>query len=46
MISDFHSMKGSKYKKLKQAIEFINKNGYPEFIKHASKWKSAYDELD
>ena len=27
MISDFHSKKGYKYKKLKQAIEFINKNG-------------------
>lgn len=46
IIGDWYSKNGYKYKKYKQAIEFIKKNGYPYFIKLASKWNGAYGKLD
>jgi hypothetical protein len=46
IILDFHNKKGYKYKKYKQSIEFIRKNGYDEFLKNAKDWKRAYGPLD
>jgi hypothetical protein len=46
IIHNFYSKNGYKYKKYKQAIEFIRKNGYSRFIKLADKWKGAYGKLD
>lgn len=46
IILNFHSKKGYKYKKYKQSIEFIRKNGYAEFLKAVSKWKCAYGGLE
>ena len=42
----FYAHNGYKYKKYKQAIEFIKKKGYSKFIKLADKWKGAYGKLD
>ncbi len=41
-IQTFHNHDGYKYKKYKQAIEYINDNGYDEFIKISDKWNNAY----
>ncbi len=46
IIDNFHDKSVYKYKKYKQAIEFIKKNGYPKFTKLAKKWKGAYGKLD
>lgn len=40
------SKEGYKYKKYKQSIEFIKKNGYDEFFNKADKWKNCYGKLD
>ena len=45
ILSDFYGKKGHKYKKYKQSIEFIIKNGYGEFQKQADEWKNAYGKL-
>ncbi|MDD5456565.1 MAG: DUF3795 domain-containing protein [Candidatus Margulisbacteria bacterium] len=41
IIGSWFAGNGYKYKKYKQAIEYIKKHGYPEFIKLADKWKNA-----
>ena len=46
IISDWYTKNGYKYKKYKEAIEFIKKNGYPKFIKLADKWSDPYGKLD
>ena len=45
IILSFHDKSGYKYKKYKQSMEFIIKNGYPKFIKLANKWKGPYGKL-
>jgi len=45
-IHNFFSKNGFKYKKYKQAIEFIRKNGYSKFINLANEWKGAYGKLN
>lgn len=42
IIGSWHGRAGNKYKKYKQAIEFIKKEGYPKFVKLADKWKNTY----
>jgi hypothetical protein len=42
MIRGFFNKKGYKYKKYKEALEFIRENGYGEFVKIADGWKSQY----
>ena len=46
IIYGFHDKRGAKYKKYKQAIEFIRKNGYAEFLKIAKNWKGPYGRLE
>ena len=46
IIGGWYSKKGYKYKKYKQAIEFIRKIGYAKFIRLANKWINAYGKLD
>lgn len=46
IIHSFYDKNGYKYKKYKQAIEFIRKNGYSKFIKLVNDWKGAYGKLD
>ncbi|MDD3421893.1 MAG: DUF3795 domain-containing protein [Methanocellales archaeon] len=45
MIQDFYNKKGYKYKKYRQSIEFIRKNGYDDFIKIADNWKGPYGKF-
>lgn len=42
VIKDFYEKNGFKYKKYKQACDYIRENGYDEFIKIADNWKNAY----
>jgi hypothetical protein len=42
IIRTFHNKNGFKYKKYKQAIEFIIKNGYIRFLSVANTWKGAF----
>lgn len=41
-IQYFHAKNGYKYKKYKEAIDFIRANGYTEFLNIADKWKLPY----
>ncbi|MDD5318012.1 MAG: DUF3795 domain-containing protein [Candidatus ainarchaeum sp.] len=45
IVIDFHGKKGYKYRKYKESMEFIRKNGYAEFLERAGKWKCAYGKL-
>ena len=42
LIQDFYQKNGYKYKKYREAIEFIRSNGYAKFIKIADQWKIQY----
>ena len=46
IVSNWYAKDGYKYKKYKQAIEFIKEKGYPEFIILADKWKNAYGNMN
>ncbi len=41
-INEFYGKKGYKYRKYKQALEFIRQHGYSEFLKIAGTWTHAY----
>ncbi len=45
IIYTFQDKSGVKYKKYKETIEFIRKNGYSDFIKIAQTWKGPYGKL-
>jgi hypothetical protein len=42
IIQGFYKKNGYKYKKYKEALDFIKANGYEEFIKIANTWKMQY----
>ena len=46
IINSWYAKNGYKYKKYRQTIEFIAKNGYTKFIKLADNWTGAYGKLD
>ncbi|MFH2020616.1 MAG: DUF3795 domain-containing protein [archaeon] len=46
IVCSWYAKKGYKYKKYKQAIDFIKKNGYSKFIILADEWKGAYGNLE
>lgn len=46
IIQSFHDKSGYKYRKYKQSIEFIRKNGYAKFMKIAKIWKGPYGKFD
>ncbi len=46
IIQGFYKKNGYKYKKYKEAIEFIWSNGYAKFIKIADKWKIQYGKYE
>ena len=41
-IQDWHSKKGYKYGKYRQAIEYVKAHGYAAFIEIATNWKGPY----
>jgi len=44
-IHKFFSKNGFKYKKYRQAIEFLRREGYPRFLELASEWSGPYGKL-
>jgi len=44
-IQGFYQKSGYKYKKYRQSIEFIRKNGYAGFIKAADGWNGPYGKI-
>jgi len=43
---NFFAHNGYKYKKYRQAIEYLKENGFAEFIRIADRWKGAYGKYD
>lgn len=41
----FFNKKGYKYRKYREAIEFIRTHGYPAFLTQADAWSGAYGRL-
>ena len=46
IINDFFSKNGYKYKKYKQAIDFISQYGYENFLEIADNWNNAYGKYE
>jgi hypothetical protein len=45
VIQNFYTKEGYKYRKYRQAMEFIRVNGYDSFILIADKWKGPYGKF-
>jgi hypothetical protein len=45
ILADFWSKNGYKYKKYRESLEYINANGYTEFVERAKDWKRAFGKL-
>ena len=45
IIGAWFAKNGYKYKKYREAIEFIRAHGYPKFLKQADRWTNAYGKL-
>ncbi len=46
IIHGFYNKNGYKYKKYRQSLEFIRKNGYSAFLISSETWKGPYGKLD
>lgn len=46
VIRSLHQKNGYKYKKYKEAIEFIRVHGYERFLEVAGKWTMQYGKYD
>lgn len=44
-LAGFYGKNGYKYKKYREALEFIRLNGYQEFLVLADQWKGPYGKL-
>lgn len=42
ILNDFYDKNAYKYKKYKEATEYIRANGYDAFLEIADTWKNAY----
>ncbi|MDK2988836.1 MAG: hypothetical protein PWR16_365 [Methanoculleus sp.] len=45
-LNEFYAKNGYKYKKYKQAIEFIGQKGYSAFLNIADTWTNAYGKYE
>ena len=45
IIYSFQDKSGTKYRKYKRSIEFIQENGYERFLEIADNWKGPYGKL-
>lgn len=45
ILAGFFSHQGYNYRKYREALEYIAKNGYDAFIEAARDWKGAYGKL-
>ncbi|MBP1927797.1 hypothetical protein J2741_000344 [Methanolinea mesophila] len=41
-LNEFFGKKGYKYRRYREALEFIRRHGYAKFVKIADTWKNAY----
>jgi len=46
IINKLYNHKGYKYKRYKESIDYIRKNGYSKFIKASKGWNGAYGKLE
>jgi hypothetical protein len=46
ILNEFYGKKGYKYKKYRQALEFIRENGYAKFIEIADTWRGPYGRYE
>ena len=46
IIQEFYNKNGYKYKKYKQAIDYIQSNGYLLFLKQTKKWTMQYGKYE
>jgi len=46
IISKFQSNNGYKYRKYRQALEFVRLHGYAKFIEIADKWKIQFGRYE
>ncbi len=46
IIQNFHNKGSYKYKKYREAIEFIISNGYKRFVEIADGWKNQYGKYE
>ena len=46
ILNGFYSKKGYKYRKYRQALEFIQENGYAKFTEIADTWKGPYGKFE
>ncbi len=42
IVNDFYNKNGYKYRKYKEAVNFIRSNGYNDFIEIADNWTSVF----
>jgi len=45
IIQGFYSKNGFKYKKYREALEFVRANGYQKFLEASKNWRGAYGKL-
>ena len=45
ILNDFYRKNGYKYKKYKQALDYIRAYGYDSFLEIADKWNNAYGKF-
>ncbi len=45
VLNDFYNKNGYKYKKYKQAVDYIRAYGYDAFLEIADKWNNAYGKF-
>lgn len=46
IVNEFYSKNGDKYRKYKQATDYIRKDGYDKFLSIADHWKNAYGKYN
>lgn len=44
-LAAFHGKKGYKYKKYRQALDYVRQHGYPAFLKAAGSWRGPLGKL-
>jgi len=46
ILADFHGKKPYEYRKYRESLDYIQANGYNEFVLRASQWRRAWGNLD
>ena len=46
ILNEFYGKKGYKYRKYRQALDFIRENGYTKFIEIADAWRGPFGRYE